>query len=229
MPLANPAGNSLSTQGPEGRDSHVHVLDDRPDDKHEHGGDMEHLNLNSQTTNPSSELSPYSEAEDMSSLGAGPTPSPAPAPAQNMRQQMVLGRAQNGEPRESQRLMQINDLENSSGEMVRDIQTREVGKVNGATEGVIGSITRHERGLQEGRTGNNDLTLRLDLNLDVEVQLKAKIRGDLTLQLMYVSSLSILCDGRLRLLPMTGTELIESGDLAIMCSAWSRALGVLEG
>jgi hypothetical protein len=30
--------------------------------------------------------------------------------------------------------------------------------------------------------------LRLDLNLDIEIQLKAKIHGDLTLGLLYVSS-----------------------------------------
>jgi hypothetical protein len=40
------------------------------------------------------------------------------------------------------------------------------------------------------------LRLRLDLNLDIEVQLKAKIHGDLTLGLLYVSSSYplLLCD-----------------------------------
>ncbi|KAI1820711.1 hypothetical protein F4861DRAFT_50056 [Xylaria intraflava] len=37
---------------------------------------------------------------------------------------------------------------------------------------------------------NNSLKLRLDLNLDVEVTLKAKIHGDLTLSLLYVHPIS---------------------------------------
>ncbi|KAL4994703.1 hypothetical protein BDV10DRAFT_188748 [Aspergillus recurvatus] len=192
MPLTDPAENSLSTQRREWGDSHVHVKDAEPDDEHgrEHGRGKAQLNLNSHSTDPSSEPAPSSEAEDTSSLGTGPTPAlaPAPAPAQNTRQQIVLDRTQDGEGRESQQLMQIDDLGNSSGEMVRDVQTKTVGTVNGAREGVIGSITRHghER-LQDQRTGSNEqLKLRLDLNLDLEVQLKAKIRGDLTLQLMYV-------------------------------------------
>lgn len=187
MPLAQPARNKLSKQSPEGWDSHAHVngagLDDERDGhRHEHG-----RGSNSHSTAPSSELAPSSEAEDTSSLGVEPTP--AHPRARNMQQQIILDRSQDGEGRESQRLMQINNLENPAGEMVRDTQRKTVKRVNGVKDGVIGSITRHdhERGLQErsGKTNDNEqLRLRLDLNLDLEVQLKAKIRGDLTLQLM---------------------------------------------
>ncbi|KAL4733061.1 hypothetical protein BDV11DRAFT_200804 [Aspergillus similis] len=154
----------------------------RHEHEHEHG-----RGSNSHSTAPSSEPAPFSEAEDTGSLE--PAPTPAHPHAQNMRRQIMLDRTQDGEGRESQRLMQINNLENPSGEMVRDTQTKTLKTVNGVRDGVTGSITRHEqeRGLQEpsGRTNKNEqLRLRLDLNLDLEVQLKAKIRGDLTLQLM---------------------------------------------
>ncbi|KAL3431004.1 hypothetical protein BDV09DRAFT_201866 [Aspergillus tetrazonus] len=187
MPLAQPARNNLSKQSPEGGDSHAHVngagLDDERDGhRHEHG-----RGSNSHSTAPSSELAPSSEAEETSSLGVESTP--AHPRARNMQQRIILDRSQDGEGRESQRLMQINNLENPAGEMVRDTQTKTVKRVNGVKDGVIGSITRHghERGLQErsGKTNDNEQwRLRLDLNLDLEVQLKAKIRGDLTLQLM---------------------------------------------
>ena len=40
---------------------------------------------------------------------------------------------------------------------------------------------------QQGKDGGkNPLKLRLDLNLEVEVTLKARIHGDLTLALLYV-------------------------------------------
>ncbi|KAL4753457.1 hypothetical protein BDW72DRAFT_210308 [Aspergillus terricola var. indicus] len=195
MPLAQPARNNLSKQSPEWRDSHAHVNGAWPDNEHE-------LELergsNSHSTAPSSEPAPFSKAEDTSSLGAGPTP--AHPHARNMQQQIVLDRTQDGVGRDSQRLMQINNVENPSGEIVRDTQTKTVKTVNGVKDGVIGSITRHEqeRGLQEraGKTNNNEqLRLRLDLNLDLEVQLKAKVRGDLTLQLMALGQWPILWAG----------------------------------
>ncbi|KAL4975974.1 hypothetical protein BDW66DRAFT_151505 [Aspergillus desertorum] len=204
MPLANPAGSSLSAQDPrdpEWRHSRVDGPDAGPDDEREHGHMHEHeherdpAHLNTHPTKPSSDAGPPSEAEDTSSLGAGSTPAPAPAPAptyaQNSRQQIELDRSQDREGRESQQLMQIDDLENLSGQMVRDIQTKTVGTRNGAREGVIEYTSRHGhetgKGLQERRTSSSheQSRLRLDLNLDLEVQLKAKIRGDLTLQLMY--------------------------------------------
>jgi len=51
-------------------------------------------------------------------------------------------------------------------------------------QGATGSALSNEGGKQ----GNKDtLRLRLDLNLDVEITLKARIHGDLELALLYVS------------------------------------------
>ncbi|KAL4762279.1 uncharacterized protein BDW70DRAFT_158944 [Aspergillus foveolatus] len=187
MLLAQPAGNNLSKQSPEGGDSHAHVNGAGPDDERDGHGHEHGRGSNPHSTALSSELAPSFEAEDTSSLGVGPTP--AHPRACSMQQQIVLDRSKDGEGRESQRLMLINNLENPAGEMVLDTQTKTVKRASGVKDGVIRSITRHdhERGLQErsGKTNDNEQSkLRLDLNLDLEVQLKAKIRGDLTLQLM---------------------------------------------
>lgn len=62
--------------------------------------------------------------------------------------------------------------------------------VDGAVDGVsnaLGSVAGQALdGQQQGGGKSDTLRLRLDLNLDIEITLKARIHGDLELALLYV-------------------------------------------
>jgi hypothetical protein len=70
-----------------------------------------------------------------------------------------------------------------------NVQNTAGGLVNSAT-GVLGGVAGNAVQDQKGGGKSDTLRLRLDLNLDVEITLKAKIHGDLELALLYVIFLS---------------------------------------
>jgi hypothetical protein len=73
-----------------------------------------------------------------------------------------------------------------------NVQNTAGGLVNTAT-GALGNVAGNAVDNQQKGSGKSDtLRLRLDLNLDVEITLKAKIHGDLELALLYVATFSIL-------------------------------------
>ncbi|KAJ3888806.1 hypothetical protein GG344DRAFT_67618 [Lentinula edodes] len=63
-----------------------------------------------------------------------------------------------------------------------------VNKVADTATGAVGSVGDAVGGLLGGVAGGGDkpLKLRLDLNLDVAVEIKARVHGDLTISLLYV-------------------------------------------
>ncbi|KAI8080233.1 uncharacterized protein B0P05DRAFT_540492 [Gilbertella persicaria] len=59
-------------------------------------------------------------------------------------------------------------------------------QLSGLTDGVIGGGQQQQQQQQGGggKGGQQPLSLRLDLNLDVEITLKARVHGDVTLALL---------------------------------------------
>jgi hypothetical protein len=106
------------------------------------------------------------------------------APSQSPR------RNRKGRPRElsteSDRPVWLRTEKTASGLNPVEENTRDV------AEKARAALTRLREGPSAGQGGSEEeeqdkiLKLRLDLNLDVYVKLKAKIHGDLTLQLLYV-------------------------------------------
>ena len=64
------------------------------------------------------------------------------------------------------------------GDTGKELANTATGAVDSVAKGVTGGGGDDEEG------GNKPLKLRLDLNLDVTVELKAKVHGDLTLSLL---------------------------------------------
>jgi len=61
----------------------------------------------------------------------------------------------------------------------------QVGNTLGGVTGALGGVTGQQQGGNEGGGEKKDtLRLRLDLNLDAELTLKAKVHGDVTLALL---------------------------------------------
>ncbi|GAN10420.1 hypothetical protein MAM1_0353c09961 [Mucor ambiguus] len=56
--------------------------------------------------------------------------------------------------------------------------------LNGLGDGVIGGGQQQQGGGGGGKDGQQPLSLRLDLNLEVEITLKARVHGDVTLALL---------------------------------------------
>ncbi|CAK7204009.1 hypothetical protein SEUCBS139899_006760 [Sporothrix eucalyptigena] len=59
-----------------------------------------------------------------------------------------------------------------------------VGGVTNTLGGLAGGAVQGQQGGGDSKKGSDTLRLRLDLNLDIEITLKAKIHGDLELALL---------------------------------------------
>ena len=111
------------------------------------------------------------------------------APSQSPRRNRK-GRPQRELSTESDRPVWLRNEKTASGLNPVEENTRDVAQKAQA------AITKLRERPSAGQGGSEEdeedkiLKLRLDLNLDVYVKLKAKIHGDLTLQLLYVRLLN---------------------------------------
>ncbi|KIM71394.1 hypothetical protein PILCRDRAFT_93882 [Piloderma croceum F 1598] len=81
-----------------------------------------------------------------------------------------------------ERLQSIDEPDQSQRHGIKDLRGRSIDQVEDTGRAVTKTATSGQV------AGNNDengaISLRLDLNLDVYVKLKAKVHGDITLQLL---------------------------------------------
>lgn len=83
---------------------------------------------------------------------------------------------------------QVLDTTNQVGDLAQNTVGNAVGGVGNAAGGAVGAVGNTASSATGQKGKNKDaLSLRLDLNLDIEVTLKARIHGDLTLALLYVT------------------------------------------
>ncbi|KAJ2890215.1 hypothetical protein MKZ38_002261 [Zalerion maritima] len=135
----------------------------------------------------------FSDADENQPLASQPAPQRRPRPSRPAGSRRPMRRAppqqQQGQqaPQQQQSgpLAPVNQVLGEKG--IDSVGQTAGGLTSGATNtlGNVGSTALQQQGGEKDKEGGKDtLKLRLDLNLDVEITLKARIHGDLELSLL---------------------------------------------